>query len=181
MYLPFAGTRLVISQIRSIPEELPAPPRAGCRVEEALATLQPQDRRVLILVVTALEGVQNCEFPTCFHLATNLMSVAMSQLQRTTNAHFHMNGIMLSPALQTSFICSLIVLFSRDPDAVRSSLAGQSGHVTEWKIRQGGKEASKGLEIGRTAVRHTKLLAESCLSRVFRGWVAHVSAGQVCS
>lgn len=166
-----AGTRLIISQVQTIPEQ---------EQEQPQRAAQRQDRRVLILVVTALEGVQNCDFPTCSYLATNLMLAASPQLQRITAAYLHMQGVMLSPPLATSFVCSVIVLFSRDPDAVRTSLAGECGHVAGLNIACS-NGAAKGVESSRDGVREAEKVAENCLNRVLGSWITHVSAGQVCS
>lgn len=167
---------MIISQVKAIPKEVPA----GA-AEPALKRLQPQDRNVLILVIGVLEALQHCEHPACFRLSAELMLAAISQLHRTTKAHLHMQGFLLSPSQMSSFICSLIVLFSRYPDAVRAALVGQFTHVDASRVVERDQSAEKDMATIRSELRNAKILAESCLNRVFGEWISLVTAGKVCS
>lgn len=176
MYMLLAGTRLVMSHVESIPKEEPL-----STTEPALRTIQAQDRRVLILVITALEAMQNCEYPACSSLSAKLMLAAISQLQRTTKAQVHMHGVLVPPSLMSSFICSLIVLFSKKPDVIRDSLAGQFRPVTRLKIAEHSKAGRQDLVGNRGELRNARVLAANCLHRILGRWITQVSAGTVCS
>jgi hypothetical protein len=167
---------LIASLIRAIPKE---EPRGSA--EPALRRLQPHDRRVLVLVVNTLEALQNCEYPACLTLSTELMMAAISQLRRTTLAQVHMHGVLLAPSHMTSFICSLIVLFSKNPEAVKALLAGHYRTISKATVAEYGKGAKKSSLPMRSELRNAKTLAEDCLKRLLGRWTSLVSLGQVCS
>lgn len=165
---------MVISQVGQLPKEALLPAK-----EPALKRLEPQDQKVLALVVTVLEALQNCEHPACTSLAAELSLAAISRLQRTTKAQVQMQGLLLSPSKMTSFVCSLMTLFRRDPKAMK---AGVDGHLGVGSLHRSSRRRRAGMKyivLERGRKRNARILAEHCLDRMLRRWIPLVESGRV--
>jgi hypothetical protein len=167
---------MIISHVREIPKEVP---RGSA--ERALRKLEPQDRRVLILVVSTLEALQNCEYPASLALSVELMMAATLQLQRTSIAQAQMHGLLLPPPQMTSFICSLMVHFNKNPQGIKAALGGQVRTSCESTPAEVGNDGNKRHSQMNSELQEAKKVAEIYLKRLLKRWTSLVSVGQVSS
>ena len=146
--------------------------RTSASTEKALTKLCQHDQLSISTVLTAMEVLQAKGSPQCTSLCTHLLSAAAPQLDRATTAHKGMQGHMISPALASSFICSLKMLWSNNLEMMKAA-------VTCSLVPPDTATKTRSHTVTREEFRTAKLLADKCVRRVLPKWRTQVKTGQV--